>query len=113
MTMTKEKKKKKWDDMMSRYKTYDTSTGRGGADAWKASFEKRMGKNPEVDSIPATAAFEHILELHECQTKADLKDVYKKLMKQFHPDVAGDTEENNQISQEINSEYKKLLRKLK
>lgn len=107
----KEKKKKNFADIFAKYKTYDTSGGMGSAEEWKKSFINRMGKEelPDITS----AAFKHILALHDCKTSLELRIVYKGMMKKFHPDAAGNTTENSRISQEINDEYNKLLKKIK
>lgn len=103
MTEKKEKKKRKFSDIFSKYKTYDTSEGLGNSENWKESFKKRIGDKEETK----------IKYFIGCDTEKQRKDKYRELMKQYHPDVAGNTEENNRISKEISEEYNNILKKLK
>lgn len=99
------KKKRSFADLMDSYKTYDTKDGFGNTEDWKISFRKRMGKEDEKISPILD-------ELFECNTLKELKSVHKKLMKQYHPDIAGNTVQNNKITQQINKVYKKLSKQL-
>jgi len=49
--------------------------------------------------------------LYNATSKAELKTLYYSLIKIYHPDKAGDTEENKTISQLLNDTYFKLLKK--
>lgn len=88
------KKKKPFSDIFSKYKTYDTAEGFGNSEQWKDALKKRMGKDePEIKYFS------------DCDTMPKLTSKYRELMKKHHPDIAGETEENKQITQEIIDEY--------
>lgn len=87
-----------------KYRTYNpNSEGKGNTDDWKEAFAKRMGLEEKTE----------VKHFDKCDTKEKLTARYKKLMKKYHPDVAGNTEENIAISQEIINEYNELKKKLK
>ena len=89
-----------------KHKTYDTSKGFGNSDDWKKSF-KEGGK---IKSIKPKSKFP---TLSECETIKQLAAEFKKLLKKHHTDIAGDTEENKILTQEIIAEYEQLKNKLK
>lgn len=98
------KKKKSFADIFSKYKTYDASEGFGDTEDWKNSFKKRMGdekKEPEIKYF------------NGCDTSKKLTVRYRELMKQYHPDRVGNTEENNRISTEVIEEYNRVLKNIK
>lgn len=92
------------------YKTYDTSKGYGNTEQWQNSFEQRM--NYKVLSNKDQDTNKWIVEpLYNCATQNELKLAYYKLMFKYHPDKAGDTEENKVIAQLINNTYFNLKTK--
>jgi len=92
------------------YKTYDTSKGFGNSTKWQNAFEERMNfrvlSDTEVNDNQSIVA-----TLYDCKTKAALKTEYYRLIKMYHPDVAGDTLENKIASQLLNDTYHKLSSK--
>lgn len=92
------------------YKTYDTKNGFGNSSRWQNAFEERM--NFKVLTAKETSENQSIVaEMYDCKNKAELKAVYFRLIKMYHPDTNGDTEENKTFSQLINDTYFKLLKK--
>jgi len=87
------------------YKTYDTSKGFGSVDDWKAAFEKRLNFKvlTEQDKTLNKSIVDSLYKVSN--DFFELRKVYRQLMKQYHPDVAGDTEENRIISQLLNDTY--------
>jgi len=98
---TKSAKKSSWDRI--KHKTYDASNGFGDTEEWKQSFHRRLSataiKNNTDSQFPT---------LTGCQTMKELKTEYKKLIRTCHPDIAGDTEENKQKTQQLIKEYDRL-----
>lgn len=92
------------------YKTYDTSKGFGNSAKWQSAFEERMNfkvlTEKEADDNKSI-----VQPLYNATSKGDLKASYYRLIKIYHPDKAGDTEENKTISQLLNDTYFKLLKK--
>lgn len=68
-----------------KYKTYDTSKGKGNPAKWKEAVARRL----KVTSVP----YSQFPELFECKTKAELKKAYRKLSKTHHPDKGGNPED--------------------
>lgn len=94
--------KSSWDKI--KHKTYNASEGFGNAEDWKKKFSDRMNSGKK-------AAKTKIKWFQDCDTLIKLRIKYRELTRQFHPDIAGDTKENNTITQEIIAEYT-LLKKL-
>lgn len=104
----KEKKPKK--GFLDGYKTYDTTNGFGSVDDWKKAFEKRM--NYRIVSVEEKQSNQSILQpLYDAQDFFALRKAYRELMMQYHPDKAGDTEENKLIAQMLNDAYFELKEK--
>lgn len=105
--MKEKKPKKKFGEG---YKTYDISNGFGSVDQWREAFEKRM--NYATITITQKEENKSILQpLFDAKDIISLKTAYRNLMKQYHPDVNGNTEENNMISQMLNDTYFDLKEK--
>lgn len=109
--MIKEKKPKK--GFMDCYtKTYDTSKGFGSPDEWRKAFEQRMNFGVVI-SIETKEQKKDILQpLYDAKDFFELRKAYRELMFIYHPDVAGDTEDNKVISQLLNDTYFLLKSKL-
>lgn len=76
--------------LFDRYKTYDDSQGRGNVDQWRSAFNTRMNLD-EAKKIVRDNDPLIILGLVEMPDLATLKNVFRKLMMQNHPDRGGDT----------------------
>lgn len=99
--------KKPW---ITGYKTYDTSNGFGSPDEWQSAFEKRM--NFKVLTPKEEDDNKSIVKiLYTAKNADELRKQYIILIKQYHPDIKGNTEENKIISQLINDTYFKLKAK--
>lgn len=106
--MLKEKKSKR--GFLEGYKTYDTSNGFGLVDDWKRAFEKRF--NFVSVTIQQKAEKEDIVKsLYDAKDFFELRKAYRELMMRYHPDVAGETEENHLIAQLLNDTYFELKTK--
>jgi hypothetical protein len=104
---TKVKKKK---GFLEGYKTYDTTGGFGSVEDWKKAFEKRF--NFKVISVEEKATNVSILQpLYDATDFFMLRKAYRELMMQYHPDKAGDSEENKTIAQMLNDTYFELKEK--
>lgn len=104
---TKVKKKKKSNGFLDGYDTYDTSNGFGTPESWKKAFEQRM--NYKVLTTKEKEDNKSVVKgLYKATTADELKKVYRKLMKIYHPDIAGDTEKNKTITQLISDVYFEL-----
>lgn len=86
------------------YKTYDTSTGFGSVKDWQGAFEDRM--NLKILSDEDVEQHKGILQpLYDAKGQSELKKAYYSLMNAYHPDKAGESEENKTIAQMINEAY--------
>jgi hypothetical protein len=104
----REKRAKK--EFLEGYKTYDVSDGFGSVDGWKRAFEKRF--NFVSVTIEQKVGKEDIVKLlYDAKDFFELKKVYRELMMRYHPDVAGETEENHLIAQLLNDTYFELRTK--
>ena len=97
MEKPKAKKKSNWSKI--KHKTYD-SKGFGNAESWKQSFENRITKSKPI------------VFFQGCDSLDSLGMKFKELIKKYHPDIAGETDENKKITQEIIAEYKQIKIKL-
>ena len=105
--MAKEKKPKK--GFMDCYtKTYDTSDGFGSPEQWRAAFEKRMNFGVVITVEKAEAKKDILQPLYDAKDFFELRKAYRELMFIYHPDKAGDTEENKIMAQLLNDLYFKL-----
>jgi DnaJ-class molecular chaperone len=87
-----------------KYDTYDPKKkGYGNSAKWKGDFATRFAQVEASDYDFPTLA--------KCTTEGQLKKEYRKLLKKYHTDIAGDTEENTKIAQAIIEEYEKLNKK--
>ena len=86
------------------YKTYDTSKGFGNAKKWQGAFEERM--NLKTLTNEDIEQHKGILQpMYDAKGQSELKKAYYSLMNEYHPDKAGDTDENKTIAQMINEAY--------
>jgi len=71
--------------IFDRYETYDPKTeGYGNADQWRQTFQKVIGKLPSIDEARQTLGISSNTPIDE------IKKVYRKLAKEFHPDKSPD-----------------------
>lgn len=75
--------------LFDRYKTYDDSHGRGNVQEWRRAFDTRMNLD-EAKQIVRDNDPLIILGLVELPSLAVLKNIYRKLMLENHPDRGGD-----------------------
>lgn len=92
---------------LDNYKTYDTLKGYGNSDKWQSAFEYRMNYK-RLNNSQRVLYSELVRPLFDVKNKTELKAAYYKLMSIYHPDKAGDTEQNKIIAQYINDTYFKL-----
>ncbi len=102
--------KKKLD--FSKYKTYDTSNGFGSPDEWISSFGKRM--NYKIISPIEKEKEKGLCDtLNMAKTYEELRNAYYDMIKKYHPDSNGDTEDNKTKSQILNDTFFELKKKFK
>lgn len=76
--------------------------GFGNSDEWINSFKERFTYSNEPKKEIEKKYFT------DCKTLAELKKSFKELIRQYHPDLAGATQENISISQAIISQYEMM-----
>lgn len=93
---------------LSKYKTYDTSTGYGSPEQWRSAFEERMNYKvfTPVERKEKSKGLCDVL--YEAKSYEALRDTYYDLIKKHHPDIAGDTDINRTNSQLLNDTYLEL-----
>ena len=82
----KEPKPKK--PFLSGYKTYDTSTGKGSRDQWRAAWQA-MGAE-EAAAVLQDEDPLAILGFSQRPSKAELGKRFRELVQKHHPDKGGD-----------------------
>ena len=75
--------------LFDRYKTYDDSEGRGSVDQWRSAFNTRMNLDEAKRIIKENDPL-IILGLDKIPDLNTLKNIYRKLMLENHPDRGGD-----------------------
>lgn len=75
--------------LFDRYKTYDDSEGRGSVEEWRSAFNTKMNLDEARDLVRDNDPLV-IMGLDKMPSLAILKNVYRKLMMQHHPDRGGD-----------------------
>jgi hypothetical protein len=85
-----------FEKIFSQYKTYDDSRGRGGVAEWRDAFEARMGID-EAKRIMRESDPLKTLGLDKMPSIHELKNLYRKLMKEHHPDKGGDPQKCKKI----------------
>jgi len=104
-----------------KYKTYDDSKGRGSFEEWSSLFDglgfKFDGYIPE-DILkkypPAEPSKWKSYKREGMEYCTDLKSLnteFHKQLMQCHPDIAGDTKDNTQKTQQLIDKYNKLKQK--
>lgn len=103
----------RFSDVFAKYKTYDTSTGLGSPDQWRAAFAERMGADvyePILDRAKQTPY--SILGVAFGAAWDDIRSAYRKLAMLFHPDRAALNKMSVEMATErfkqINAAYSKL-----
>jgi preprotein translocase subunit Sec63 len=80
--------------------------GYGNEEQWKNAFKNKMFKKKKArKKIPELEV------LFKCKTLSELKSTYRKLVTKYHPDKAGDTKKNNDMTQRIIETYNELKSK--
>lgn len=74
--------------LFERYKTYDNSEGHGSVQQWRSVFNTKMNLE-EAKKFLQDDPFQ-ILGLIELPDLINLKNIYRKLMLENHPDRGGD-----------------------
>lgn len=74
--------------LFERYKTYDNSEGHGSVQQWRSAFNTKMNLE-EAKKFLQDDPFQ-ILGLTELPNLINLKNIYRKLMLENHPDRGGD-----------------------
>lgn len=93
-----ETKKKK--GFMDGYKTYNTSDGFGSRESWQKSFNTRMGYDDAVNILDSKNPYDILGVVIGCSIN-DIKKAFRKLAKQYHPDVNQSPDANEKIKQII------------
>jgi len=96
-----------FDKIFERYKTYDDSKGHGCVSEWRDAFEARMGID-EAKKIMRESDPLAVLGLSTIPSLNELKNLYRKLMKEHHPDKGGDP----QMCKKIIAAYTVLERRM-
>ena len=78
-----------FDKLFSKYKTYDDSNGRGSIEEWGRLFNEKMNSSDAMKIMKRDNPLE-ILGLTKMPDIDELKNVYRKLVMQNHPDKGGD-----------------------
>ena len=115
--------------MNFKYKTYDTSSGYGNPEQWKAFFDGLFGSifggadfNEEEFKKQFREKYGKTTKetkkssksqgyFSDCNTKEEVKSKFRKLMMEYHPDKAG--EQSTEKCKEIITAYELKLKKLK
>lgn len=79
----------KFAKIFDRYKTYDDTNGRGSVAEWSQAFEARMGLD-EARKIMRENDPLAVLGLVSMPDMATLKNAYRRLVMENHPDRGGD-----------------------
>lgn len=94
------------------YKTYNPETeGYGSSDDWNDSFRKRMGYQEAITLLGKQDPLS-ILNLPKNFTNQQLKSSYRKLAKEWHPDL-NKSPDAEQMFKKIDAAYEILSRKVK
>jgi hypothetical protein len=96
---------------LSKYKTYDTSTGFGSPEQWREAFGERMHYYTFTPVERKEKEKGLCDTLYEAKTYEVLRDTYYALIKQHHPDVVGDSEASRTNAQILNDTYFELKAK--
>lgn len=78
-----------WDDNGSKYGTYDDSKGRGNPQEWGAAFAFTFENSTSVQAILGMSAYT-ILEISPSATDAEVKKVYLRKSRKYHPNSITD-----------------------
>lgn len=99
------KKERKFSDIFSKYKTYDTSQGHGSQEEWSVAWESMTGgQAAEVLSEQSRSPLA-ILGFLITPTVSELKTRYRELILKHHPDQGGDSK----MAREIIAAYTVVL----
>lgn len=92
------------------YNTYDTSQGYGNRKKWENAFHARMGKEEAETVIAATRETPYaILNIPETASVAQIKQAFRTLINQWHPDKNPDNvQEAEAMSKKIIAAYSLL-----
>ncbi len=94
-------------DWLSGYKVYDTSNGFGNPKQWQAAFEKRFNLKTLTEEDKKCNK-NKLQDLYDARDAKSLQKIYHSLMMIYHPDIAGDSNENKTMAQLINDTYFEL-----
>lgn len=82
---------------MLRYKHADDGKS-GSPHEWRAAFQFRMGVDAALEEVKQSKRTPRsILGVGRGTTWDEIKSAYRKLVKQFHPDLGGDAVEFRQV----------------
>lgn len=94
--------------LFDRYKTYDDAEGRGSVEQWRSAFNTRMNLDEAKRIIKENDPL-IILGLDKIPDLNTLKNIYRKLMLENHPDRGGDEAKCKKIIAAYTVLEKKLI----
>lgn len=92
---------------MAGYKTYDTSKGFGSPEQWRDSFQERMGL-PKANEVLGKRSPWEILGLLKGATLLEVKNAYRRLALEHHPDRNFNNKESEAKFKEVGAAFEIL-----